>query len=149
MARTNRQTIILDIIKNFEIDTQEDLVEKLNQAGCDVTQATVSRDIKQMELIKVPGIQKKYRYMQVNYSNNHIHNKFGNIFKECVLHIQTANNLIVIKTVSGGANSACAFIDNLNINELLGSIAGDDTIISVATSAETATAVSNTLKSYF
>ncbi|MEG2688721.1 MAG: arginine repressor, partial [Clostridia bacterium] len=74
---------------------------------------------------------------------------FGNIFKECVLHIQTANNLVVVKTVSGGANSAGAFIDNLNLNDLLGSIAGDDTIIAVASSEEAATAIANTLKSYF
>lgn len=149
MARINRHKLLLELIKKYEIDTQEELVEKLVNAGCDVTQATISRDIKQLELIKVPGVVKKQRYMQVNYSTNHIQNKFGNIFKESVLHIQTAGNLIVIKTVNGGANSACAFIDNLNLVDLIGSIAGDDTIFSATTSPESAQTIANTLKSYF
>lgn len=149
MTKNERQQLILSLIKDNEIDTQDELVELLIHAGANVTQATVSRDIKDMKLIKVPGIQKKYRYMQVNYSSNNYHSKFGNIFKECVLHIQTANNLIVIKTVSGGANSAGAFIDNLNFGNLLGSIAGDDTIIGVAQSEEAAVSIANILKSYF
>lgn len=149
VARTNRQNVILDIIKNYEIDTQEELVERLIQMGCLVTQATVSRDIKNLELVKVPGIQKKYRYMQVGYTQNNIQNKFGAIFKESVLHIQTARNIVVIKTVEGGANSACAFIDNLNLSDLLGSIAGDDTIMAIAPTDEKAIEIANLLKNYF
>lgn len=146
MAIKPRQQAILDIIGMHELDTQEELVAMLQKCGYDVTQATVSRDIKQLGLVKVAGKNKKYKYIQVNYKENGLKSKYDNIFRESVLSIQSAENLIVIKTVSGAANSACAFIDHMMIPELLGSLAGDDTIFCVANSVENARKIVDLLK---
>lgn len=146
MALKPRQQAILDLISTHELDTQEELVAMLVDCGYNVTQATVSRDIKQLGLVKVAGKSKKYRYIQVSYKENGLKNKYDNIFRESVLSIQSAQNMIVIKTVSGAANSACAFIDHMMIPELLGSIAGDDTIFCVADCADNARKIVELLK---
>lgn len=146
MAIKPRQQAILDIIGMHELDTQEELVTMLQKCGYNVTQATVSRDIKQLGLVKVAGKSKKYKYIQVNYKESGLKSKYDNIFRESVLSIQSAENMIVVKTVSGAANSACAFIDHMMIPELLGSIAGDDTIFCVADSIENAKKVVEILK---
>lgn len=146
MALKPRQQAILDLISTHELDTQEELVAMLVDCGYNVTQATVSRDIKQLGLVKVAGKSKKYRYIQVNYKENGLKSKYDNIFRESVLSIQSAENIIVIKTVSGAANSACAFIDHMMIPELLGSIAGDDTIFCVADSVQSARKIIDILK---
>lgn len=144
-----RQNAILELISNYEIERQEELVEKLNEMGFNATQATVSRDIKQLRLVKMHGEKKKYKYTQVKYSTDGISSKFGNLFKESVLSIQTAGNIVVIKTVSGAANSAAAFFDKQEFESILGSIAGDDCIIAVASTPEDAIMVAKTLKSFF
>ena len=146
MAIKPRQQTILDLISTHELDTQEELVSMLVDCGYNVTQATVSRDIKQLGLVKVAGKSKKYRYIQVSYKENGLKNKYDNIFRESVLSIQNAENMIVIKTVSGAANSACAYIDHMMIPELLGSIAGDDTIFCVADCSENASKIVELLK---
>lgn len=146
MAIKPRQQAILDLISTHELDTQEELVSMLVDFGYNVTQATVSRDIKQLGLVKVAGKSKKYRYIQVSYKENGLKNKYDNIFRESVLSIQNAENMIVIKTVSGAANSACAYIDHMMIPELLGSIAGDDTIFCVADCSENARKIVELLK---
>lgn len=146
MAIKLRQQAILDLISTHELDTQEELVSMLVDCGYNVTQATVSRDIKQLGLVKVAGKSKKYRYIQVSYKENGLKNKYDNIFRESVLSIQNAENMIVIKTVSGAANSACAYIDHMMIPELLGSIAGDDTIFCVADCSENARKIVELLK---
>lgn len=138
MSSKTRQQILLDIVTLHEIDKQEDLVSILHEYGIDVTQATISRDIKQLGLVKVAGSTKKYRYTQVQFREKGLKNKYDNIFKECVLGLQSAGNILVIKTVSGAANSAGAYIDNLMIPTILGTIAGDDTIICVATTEKDA-----------
>ncbi len=138
MSSKTRQQILLDIVTLHEIDKQEDLVSILHEYGIDVTQAMISRDIKQLGLVKVAGSTKKYRYTQVQFREKGLKNKYDNIFKECVLGLQSAGNILVIKTVSGAANSAGAYIDNLMIPTILGTIAGDDTIICVATTEKDA-----------
>ncbi len=138
MSSKTRQQILLDIVTLHEIDKQEDLVSILHEYGIDVTQATISRDIKQLGLVKVAGSTNKYRYTQVQFREKGLKNKYDNIFKECVLGLQSAGNILVIKTVSGAANSAGAYIDNLMIPTILGTIAGDDTIICVATTEKDA-----------
>lgn len=135
MALKPRQQAILDIIDTHELDTQEELVMMLQKCGHNVTQATISRDIKQLGLVKVAGKNKKYKYIQVNYKENGLKSKYDNIFRESVLSIQSAGNLIVIKTVSGAANSAGAYIDHMMIPEIMGTIAGDDTIMCVTKDA--------------
>ena len=146
MSNKSRQQTILDIVMSNELDTQEELVTMLQQYGFNVTQATVSRDIKQLGLVKVSGTVKKYRYTRVDYKESGLRNKYDNIFKESVLSMQIAGNIIVIKTVSGAANSAGAFIDHLMIPQILGSIAGDDTIFCATTSEKDAETVLKMLK---
>lgn len=140
--------MILDIICSSEVDTQDELVDKLRQGGLAVTQATISRDIKELELIKIPGKARKSRYAQVNMTSN-IAAKYGNIFKESVISLQAARNIIITKTVTGGANSACAFIDQLEYDDILGSIAGDDTIFTLVADEEKAKEVVKKLKNFF
>ena len=144
-----RQNAIIEIITNYEIEKQEELVDKLNESGYPSTQATVSRDIKQLGLVKMHGTKKKFKYTQVKYTTDGISVKFGNLFKESVLSIQTAGNMIVIRTVTGGANSAAAFLDKQEFEEILGTIAGDDCIFAVASSPDAAQDIARTLKSYF
>lgn len=136
----------MDIITEYELDTQDELAAMLQKRGYNVTQATVSRDIKQLGLVKVAGKSKKYRYTQVSYKEYGLHAKYDSLFKESVLSMQNAGNIIVIKTVSGAANSAGAFIDRMNLPQLLGSIAGDDTIFCVAKNESDAFAVINIIK---
>ncbi|MCX4362537.1 MAG: arginine repressor [Clostridia bacterium] len=146
MSNKSRQQAILDIITEYELDTQDELAAMLQKRGYNVTQATVSRDIKQLGLVKVAGKSKKYRYTQVSYKEHGLHAKYDSLFKESVLSMQNAGNIIVIKTVSGAANSAGAFIDRMNLPQLLGSIAGDDTIFCVAKTESDAVAVINIIK---
>lgn len=146
MSNKSRRQTILDIVMSNELDTQEELVTMLQQYGFNVTQATVSRDIKQLGLVKVSGTVKKYRYTRVDYKESGLRNKYDNIFKESVLSMQIAGNIIVIKTVSGAANSAGAFIDHLMIPQILGSIAGDDTIFCATKSEKDAETVLKMLK---
>lgn len=149
MNKKHRQQLILDIINQYEIDTQDELVAMLESKGCEVTQATASRDVKELELVKVAGKEKRYKYAQVGGAMFGDHTKYGNIFRESVVSLQYALNLVIIKTVHGGANSAAAFIDNLSITEILGSIAGDDTIFIATKDEESAKRITEQLKSYF
>jgi transcriptional regulator of arginine metabolism len=119
---------ILEIIENNPIATQEELSEKLKKEGFNVTQATVSRDIKELRLIKVPW-DDNYKYAQPENAPAVISEKFVRLFRESITGIDYSENLIVIKTLSGTANAAAAAIDSLNWNEILGTVAGDDTIL--------------------
>jgi transcriptional regulator of arginine metabolism len=126
--KSKRQNTILKIITDKDIETQNQLIEALLEAGVDSTQATVSRDIKELHLIKELTPQGKYHYVigqkqeVQNYST-----RLKSIFKECVTSFVCAQNIVVIKTLPGLAPAACSAIDGMNIRNLLGSIAGDDT----------------------
>ncbi|MDE6189651.1 MAG: arginine repressor [Clostridia bacterium] len=146
MAYKERQKALLEIINTYELDTQEDLVYILREHGFSATQATVSRDIKQLGLVKIAGSSKKYRYTQVHDKQRNGSNKYGSIYKEIVLSVQSSGNMIVIKTVSGAANSAAAYLDNLALPTILGTIAGDDTVFCVATSEQDALEIIKSLK---
>lgn len=122
-----RQTKILELISKNAIETQEELVEELNRQKFNVTQATISRDIKELGLIKILDGE-RYRYAYIDSEQN-INNKLINLFREAVISIDSANNLIVIKTLSGSANVAGMAIDKMNLKTILGSIAGDDTLM--------------------
>lgn len=131
MARTGRQLKLIEIINKNEIETQEALAEALRNEGYLVTQATVSRDIKDLGLIKVMTPNKTYKYAQPVSTEQKSSGKMLNLFRECVISIDYAGHLIVIKTVSGGANSAATLVDKLNFPEVMGCVAGDDTILVV------------------
>ena len=127
-----RHSRILELINAYEIYTQEELAEKLSESGFLTTQATISRDIKELKLLKVPGDGGQYKYASGNHSDDEKTDaKFYNILIETVISICTAKNLIVVKTYSGMAQAAAAAVDAINFAEVVGSIAGDDTVLLV------------------
>jgi len=134
MSRSTRQSKILDIIFAKEIETQDDLVCELNVCGFKVTQATVSRDIKELGLVKTMSDACRYKYTSVKSQDVKISNKFLNVYREAVLTMVTAANMVVVKTLSGSANAVAMVVDQLHFPEKLGTIAGDDTLIVIAKS---------------
>ncbi len=148
MHRNLRQQTILEIIANKEIDTQEELCEELNKHNFNVTQATISRDVKELKLYKVAGTQKKYRYSSIETYVNSVTDRMTNLFRECVLTINSANNLILIKTLRGNGSTVGVFVDSLQISEIIGSVAGDDTLLIVVDSNENTPKVVAMLQEY-
>ena len=129
MARATRQLKILEIISKYDIDTQEELVARLRADGYSVTQATVSRDIKDMNIIKTfTEDGRHYKYVAQQPKEPSSADKFAKIFRTTVISIRSAENLIIIKTEQGGAGVAAEYIDRLDCDEILGAIAGDNTI---------------------
>ena len=141
MKRTERLRIIRDLIKTKKIASQEELIEELSAIGYSVTQSTISRDIKQLNLVKVRNsLQEEYYALSSKYQVDPQFN-IGKIkfkFKENVLSVDLSNNIIVIKTNSGEAQGVAAVIDGSNFEEIMGTVAGDDTIICVANSEDNA-----------
>lgn len=129
MARSLRQSKILEIISTKEIETQDELVAQLKSANFDITQATISRDIKELGLIKVLGSEGRYKYALVDSGEQGVSNKNVNLFKMCVISVKTINNICVIKTVKQFALGVCSLIDKLNLIDVLGSSCGDDSVI--------------------
>ncbi len=128
--RYSRQNMVLELIENNEIETQEKLCKLLREAGYNVTQATVSRDIKELQLVKALSSNGKYKYVQ-NKDEGPINNRFVKIFKETITSVSSAGNLVVIKTLSGCGSAAAEAIDSLGISNIVGSVAGDNTILIV------------------
>ena len=129
MARSARQSKILEIISIKEIETQDELARKLKNANFDITQATISRDIKELGLTKILSSSGKYKYCFVGSDEQVISNKYISIFKESVISVKAAMNLIVIKTMKGLGAGVASFVDKLNITDLLGAVNGDDTVM--------------------
>ncbi|MBO5328665.1 MAG: arginine repressor [Clostridia bacterium] len=148
MHRNARQAKILEIIARKEIETQEELCGELNKLNFNVTQATISRDIKELKLYKVAGTLKKYKYAYIEGDGDAVSNKMRNLFRECVQSINYANNLIIIKTMRGNAGSAGTFVDSLQIQEVIGCVAGDDTIMLVVDSNENTPKIVERLREY-
>ncbi len=136
MARNSRQSKILEIISQNEIETQEELVDALREAKFDVTQATISRDIKELGLIKILSDSKKYKYAIVSSSVQTISNKNLAILKECVISLKTAMNLLVVKVMKGTASYVSSLIDQLGIAQILGCTYGDDTVMIITNDLE-------------
>ena len=149
MGKSVRQNKILEIIYKTEVGTQEELADILNANHFNVTQATVSRDIKQLGLIKVAGKTKKYRYAAPSEVKGGSTDKLLNLFKNCVLGIEVAKNLVLIKTLGGNANSAGVMVDKLRLSEVVGSVAGDDTLLVVTKTDEDAEEVKRQLTELF
>ena len=141
MLRSARHAKILEIISNKEIETQEELCEELERQSIVVTQATISRDIRDLRLFKVAGVEKKYRYAYINETDSEISPKMRNLFRECVLSVKAAQNLVVIKTLIGNGANAGAVVDKLNHDEIVGSVAGDDTLLIVCHDNDSANTV--------
>ena len=126
--KEKRQEAILELVKKFEIETQEELAEKLNKSGFSVTQATISRDIRELKLTKIQrGAKQVYAALTENkYSNS---NKYIDILKHSFVSMDMAQNILVIKTASGTAMALATALDSLHWDEIVGTIAGDDTVM--------------------
>ena len=137
--KNERQSKILEIIESEPIDTQEQLQQRLQAQGITCTQATISRDIKQLHLVKEPMGQGRYRYaVSVQRSRLNVADKLRTIFRESIVSVDSAQNIVVIKTMSGLANAAGAALDSMDISSIVGSLAGDDTAILIMRDAESA-----------
>lgn len=145
--KSSRQTKIIEIITENNVRTQEELIERLRKNGYDVTQATVSRDIKQLGLLKSSDGSDGYKYVMPKKETVHLDLKFRNILKETVIRAVDAENIVVIKTYSGMANAAAAAVDALSGDTIIGSIAGDDTIFVVTKDDSSANDFSTVIKS--
>lgn len=128
MKKYTRQRIILDLVENIEIETQEELLDYLLEKGIDITQATISRDIKELRLIKVLTGNGKYKYTTVNNQSEGVDERLSKIFRSSVLNVYKAENIIVIKTLPGAANICASALDNFKIEGVMGTVSGDNTI---------------------
>ena len=145
MLKTERHAKILELISRAEIETQDELCKALNAENFAVTQATVSRDIRDLRLFKVAGIEKKYRYAYIGESESDVSKKMRNLFKNCVVGVVVAQNLVVVKTMTGNGSNAGAVVDKLNIEAVVGSVAGDDTLLVVCRDNDSAEKVERRL----
>ena len=137
--KNNRQNMILEIISQENIETQEQLLQRLQERGIVSTQATISRDIKQMHLIKEPVGQGVYKYaVSGNRTKLNFAEKLRTIFRESITSIDYAQNIVVLKTMPGLASAACSALDNMDIAYMMGSLAGDDTAFLVMRDNESA-----------
>lgn len=126
-----RQEKILEIIRTNDIETQEELTKKLSEAGFSSTQGTISRDIRELKLTKVTGANGKQKYAPIQTEDIHVSSKYKRVLSEGILHMDNAENILVIKTVPGMAMACAAAIDSISLHGVLGCIAGDDTIMCV------------------
>lgn len=129
MNKGQRHIKIREIITSQEVETQDDLVDQLRNSGFNVTQATVSRDIKELHLVKVPMMDGRYKYSLPADQRFNPLQKLKRALMDSFVSIDQSNNLIVMKTLPGNANAVGALIDNLDWNEIMGTICGDDTIL--------------------
>lgn len=129
--KVRRQSKILELIKDKPIETQEELLVCLKKEGFDVTQATVSRDIKELRLVKAPAGNGKYKYAAAQENSQVVSSEFLNIFLSSVITIDYSDNIVVLKTHIGMAQAVCAAFDSTHRTGVVGTIAGDDTIFIV------------------
>ena len=139
--KVNRHAKIIELIGKYHIETQEELADYLNREGFKVTQATVSRDIRDLKLTKIPAENGKQKYALHQESGNGMSEKYIRVLREGYLSMDMAQNILVIKTVAGMASAVCAALDAMKWNEIVGSIAGDDTIMCAVRTADLVPAV--------
>lgn len=144
--KVTRHARILEIINSRDIETQEELAEELRMRGMNVTQATVSRDIKELKLIKVLSESGKYKYATINHTESFLSNKLVNIFTQTVLQVENLENFIIIKTLAGSASAAAEALDSLSFEGVAGTIAGDNTIFVLARSTQKAEEIAQKMR---
>lgn len=144
--KTRRHARILDLINEYPIDTQDELLTRLKSEGYKATQATISRDIKDLRLVKTLGSDGKYRYVSATKNSMDIRSNFSNLFNTSVRFVDCAENMVVIKTLSGMAQAVCAALDSIDYRSVVGTLAGDDTIFIVCRTSELAKSLTDELK---
>lgn len=132
--KTRRHAKILELIKEHDIDTQDELLRYLREGGFDVTQATVSRDIKELRLVKTLSRTGSYKYSTGNETVNNMSSKFFSLFSDSVLSVEAAQNMVVVKCMTGMAQAVCAAMDAAHSQDFVGTLAGEDTIFIVCRS---------------
>lgn len=140
MMRSARQKKILDLIANQAVETQDDLARLLKDAGFNATQATISRDIKELAIVKISVDGKRQKYIR-EQSDRTASGKILSLFKHALVSVRFANNIVVIRTIPGSANIAGMMLDRLDCADILGCVAGDDTVMAVTTSEQSARAI--------
>lgn len=144
--KTKRQTKMLELIKKHDIETQEELSDYLQKEGYQVTQATVSRDIRELKLTKVAMSNGRQKYAALTEANEDLSEKYTRVFRDAFVSMDMARNILVIKTVSGMAMAVAAAIDAMHLHEIVGCIAGDDTIMCAVRSVDDTIAVMSRLR---
>lgn len=144
-----RQNKILELIEEYEISTQEALIQRLAENGFESTQTTISRDIRQLRLIKGPTGRGTYKYVAPEVRRGNDAPGHNSALTDAVLKIEAAQNIIVVKTMAGMANAIAVCVDSLQIKDIIGSVAGDDTILLVLKTSEKAISVEAELKGVF
>lgn len=144
--KKKRHEKIIELIGQYEIETQEELADRLRDAGYQVTQATVSRDIRELKLSKISGGNGRQKYIAFTRDETHLGDKYIRVLKEGYLSMDLAQNLLVMKTVSGMAMAVAAAVDALRLDEIVGCIAGDNTIMMAMRSESDASQVMNQLQ---
>ena len=144
--KTKRQTKMLELIKKHDIETQEELSDYLQKEGYQVTQATVSRDIRELKLTKVAMSNGRQKYAALTEANEGLSEKYPRVFRDAFVSMDMAQNILVIKTVSGMAMAVAAAIDAMHLHEIVGCIAGDDTIMCAVRSVDDTIAVMSRLR---
>ena len=144
--KVKRQAKILEIIQSRSIETQDELIRALEESGYSATQATVSRDIKELRLIKILSGDGKYCYSVMKAGGEQVASKFMSIFQDAVSSIDFAGNLVVVKCMSGMAQAACAAMDSLQWESVVGTLAGEDTFVCITRTPESAAELVEELK---
>lgn len=144
-----RQNKILELIEEYEISTQEALIQRLSEHGFESTQTTISRDIRQLRLIKGPTGRGTYKYVAPEVRHGNDAPGHNSALTDAVIKVESAQNIIVVKTMSGMANAIAVCVDSLKIKEIIGSVAGDDTVLIVLRDTETALEVEEELRNVF
>ena len=144
--KTKRHTKMLELIKKHDIETQEELSDYLQKEGYQVTQATVSRDIRELKLTKVAMSNGRQKYAALTEANEDLSEKYTRVFRDAFVSMDMAQNILVIKTVSGMAMAVAAAIDAMHLHEIVGCIAGDDTIMCAVRSVDDTIAVMSRLR---
>lgn len=139
--KNKRHQRIIELIEQFDIETQEELVKKLLEDGFNITQATVSRDIRELKITKIPGGKGKQKYVVLDNDVEQLADKYIRIIRDGLVDMDTAQNILVVKTVSGMAMAVAAALDAMHLPEVVGSIAGDDTIMVAVRTAQDAVLV--------
>ena len=134
--KSQRQAKILELIAQKEIETQEQLLAALEESGFRSTQATISRDIKELRVVKELSPAGTYRYTVPQNESSTLVSRLNNVFRECVIKLDYAQNIVVLKTVPGTASGACLAVDSMDTAAVVGTIAGDDTAMIVMRSEE-------------
>lgn len=129
-----RQTKILEIIENNAVETQEDLADRLKKEGFNVTQATISRDIRELKLTKIATENGRQRYASISKTDTEVSDRLIRVFRDAVVKVDFAQNMVVIKTLNGMGMAVAVAVDNMENCDILGSIAGDDTVFCVVRS---------------